>query len=375
MNEGSIEHSVPTEPSESFDVSREAAKITLARVNTFDDLNVKTEAAGERKFHEQTRKLWDQFAVSGIVKVEENGVRTIQNKTDLDGRSTLGIMRLAKLNTEDTIYVAPGDSIEGRINLDTGGRDGMVVEDSGETAFFDHHGPESKNDSSATQIAYETMTKLGLIKKEPWLDKLVTFITQMDNKTFPDAENYYLDSYRTMMGLSYRVDFKHLVDFFKAGRNPTELLSPHDIRQMGLRSVSEGQKETIQESEDKLKKMEHDGLIIDSPRYGLIAVDIGKRIPGGVDAVKAYGCDGYLLWSPMTNSFFLSSTTPLERELPQGKRVRETMWIKPRTDETPLTTTLSEVLAVLTDNKLEPQGELKKYLDQEKKPHADVTTM
>ncbi len=62
--------------------------------------------------------------------------------------------------------------------------------------------------------------------------------------------------------------------------------------------------------------------------------------------------------------FFSSVDTPIEEEFPQGRMVRETMWIKPRGDNQPLNMTLKEVLNILTQGELKPTGELAKYLSK-----------
>jgi hypothetical protein len=351
---------------EEIHFARVAAQITLARVENWQELWTETEQEGDEKFLQKSRELWKEFAVSGVVgRDKKTGEPVILNFTDLDGRCSLGLLGLARINTENVQYVAPSSFVEGRINLDTGDRHGMVLQDAGKTVFFDHHADESGNDVSATALVYEALAKVGLFKKQPYLDKLVEFVTQVDNRSYPGEEKYFQDSWRTVLGMQRFLQFKHLLDFFQAGRNPTEFLSPADLKGFGLEKRSQEQKGIVEASLKRLKEMEEEGLIIPSERYGKIAVDIDKKVMAGFDAAKASGCGGYIIWNPDQNSFFLSTVQPLTDQFNQGRKVRKTMWIKPLHDKTPLTIKLGEILNTMTDGSLEPSGELAKYLEKE----------
>jgi hypothetical protein len=348
------------------EISREAAKITINKVKKFEELNAPNKEEGEKKFLEKTRELWREFAVHGRLDVDKKtGQKTILNFSDLDGKTTLGLLKLAGLDTKDVKYVAPGDYISGRINLDTGNRHGLVLEGEG-TVFFDHHGKESESNLSATAVTYEILTSLGLLEKKEYLDKMVQFVTQVDNRVYPDEEKYFKEGYRTVLGLQRFMQFKHLLDYFKAGRVPTDPLSDEDLSKMGLILKSNEQKKAIEESWKALQEMEKNGLIVDSEKYGEIAIDNGKKVIAGFDAIKAFGCGAYIIWSPKDDSFFVSSTTKLSDEFSQGRKVRESMWIKPRQDKIPLTIKLGDILNKMTDGKLKASGELLKILEKEK---------
>jgi len=242
------------------------------------------------------------------------------------------------------------------------------LEDGGKTVFIDHHSDKSGRDSSATKLTYELLTSLGLLKKEKYLDDLVEFVTQLDNKTFPDEEKYFKDSWHTVLGLDQFMEFKNLADYFKSGRKPNEILSETDIKKIGgqrLLEKSQEQKKKIDDSFKELERMMNKGLIFDAGRYGQIAVDIGKKVPAGYDAAKAYGCPTYIIWDSEGKSFLITSREPIEDKFSQGTKVRERMWIKPRHDPAPLKITLGEILQTMTDGRLDPDGELKNYLERE----------
>ena len=320
----------------------------------------------KRTFAEWARELWKEFAVHGIVRPDKEGRPVLNCYSDLDGKISLELLRLAGINTKDIIYVNPGDSVEGRINLDTGKKHGVVSE--GETMTLDHHGEESGNDTCTAKIAYETLTRLGVLEPADYLDKAVEFVTHVDNATFPDEENYFLNSSRTVLGLKRFITPQNLIRFFKEGGSATQELKPPELAKLGLLEKSGKQAKAVQESVQRLMEMEGEGLIINSERYGKIVVDIGKTVPCGFDAAKFWGCGAYLNWSPDTKGFFLSTANELPKEfhLSQGKRIRQTMWLKPLHDQSDLTIKLEEIISAMAGADFEPAGKLKEYLDKER---------
>lgn len=362
------------------ELSRRAALITLARVHSYSELNAANLEEGDEVFKQKTRELWQEFILSGRVTTDKNGNTIIQNSTDLDGRSAMGILQLAGISTRGVKFVAPGGFEENAIAVDTSNKDGLtvdvVVSDNGVmepllTASIDHHGPNSKNDSSATKIAYETVVSLGLLEKTPELDSVVEFVTHIDNRTFPNEEKFYKDAYRTVLGMERFMSFGQLREYFKSGRKPTEILTPQELKDMNLKTYSEKEYEKIKASQRRLEEMREQGFVIATANYGKIAVDVSdgknKTLPGGFMAAKAFGCGGYVIWSPQSESFFVSTVKPLEIMLPQGRKVRECMWIKARQQTEPLSIKLETVLNALSGGKLSASGELKKVLSDEKK--------
>lgn len=350
-----------------YETPRKAAQITLARVKNWQNLNAENQEEGDKKFVDLTRKLWKEFTVHGFSGVEKKtGKKFLSNTADLDGRTSLGLLRLAGIKIDDIKYVVPGEFESGKINIDTGNKHGVVIEDEGKTAFFDHHGNNSGGETSATKITYEVLTSLGLLEKNEALEKMVVFVTQVDNRSFPNEEKYFIDSYQTLLGLQRFVNFENLLIFFKEGKNPADVLSYHELKRFGLYNQSESQKRVVVDSWESLERIKKSGFIVDSKRYGEIVVDLNKKVIAGYDAARGYGCGAYIIWAPEKNSFFISTVNPLTDEFSQGKKVRENMWIKPKHDPEPLRLTLKEVLDKMTDGKLEPTKGLKIFLDKEK---------
>lgn len=363
------------------ELSRRAALITLARVENYSDLNAESLEAGDELFKQKTRELWKELMVSGRVGVDKKtGETYVAAETDLDGRCSLGMLSLAGRDVSKTKYVAPGQFEDGYIHFDTGNQDGLVVEvlinESGlieplKTAYIDHHSKDSKSDTSSTKIAYEAMVSLEMIGKSESLEKLINFVTQVDNRSFPKEKNYYKNSYKTVWGLERFMTFEQIYKYFSSGKSPLAELSKEEITGLGLAQVSEKSRDWINVSLRSLEEMRKGGLIVQSDKYGDIAIDIArngkKNVPGGYVAAKSVGCGGYIIWSPEEQSFFISTTAPLQETFSQGKPIRETMWIKPRGDSEPLNIKLNEVLNILVGKNFKPRGELEKFLKEEKK--------
>ncbi|HBI34414.1 MAG TPA: hypothetical protein DEA43_01310 [Candidatus Moranbacteria bacterium] len=376
------------EKEERMKFSRAGAQITLQRVDKWEDLDVvdpaeKGEHKGDKNFIEKTKKLWKEFAVHGLYKDGK-----LQKFTDLDGKGCLELLKLAKINIKDLKYIDPGTFEEGRINLDTGGKDGVVAEDfdkeNKKTAFIDHHGEESLADSSATAKTYRMLVDLGLLEKNPKLDEMVKFVNQVDNAQYPKIETYFENSHKTIIGLQNYIHGSKLVNFFMKDNNPdpTRELSEGELKKYGfiypgvgdkkgtIVNRSENQRNVKEKSKESLERMEKEGFIITSDRYGKIAVSIEngiekKNIPGDILAVKAFGCDSLVIWNPRENKFKISTNNEITEEYSQGVKVRGIMWVKNNSDSSELTVTLGEILNKMTDGKLVAEGKLKEYLEQE----------
>jgi hypothetical protein len=419
-------HAVPETISETLkeekEFTRKAADITLLKITDFGELNALTEQEGDEKFKAKTRELWKQFAVHGIMrKDKETGEFILANHTDLDGKIALGLLEKAGINISDLKYLQPGEYEPGRINLDTGGKDGLNIFDDG-TVIIDHHGDESAEDSSATAYVYKTLTSLGLLENEEYLKKMTDFVTGEDNRTLGMAKQYFPYSYKNLYGLSRFVNSKNLEQFFKDGKEPGQALIEKDLKKYGFITEQEieaknlwkikkqaekilgrkvgkmqftgeeyarlninniykqkgggnwvvktdrsaEQKEAIDKSLAAMEQMNQEGYIIDSEKYGKIAINVGKHIPLN-DVVSYSDCDVYIIFSPETDSFFIATQKPFGSDfvLSQGKMVRKKMWIKSRGGADKLTVTLKEILDQLTDGKFSSEGKLKEYLDQQ----------
>ena len=102
------------------------------------------------------RENWKKFAVSGAYDFKTGEAK---KATDADGRSALGLFKLAGFNTTDIAYLLPNQPEKGRVHVDMGSKEGFEDgNDGGKTAYFDHHSHSSKRGSSATEKVYEALT-------------------------------------------------------------------------------------------------------------------------------------------------------------------------------------------------------------------------
>lgn len=381
--------------------SRAGSEITLALVDKYADLNAPTEKEGDELFLKKTRELWKKFAVHGFLKKnEETGERCLINYTDLDGKGSVELLKMAgfdenSLSGKNLKFVKPGDWEEGYINVDTSNKNGAVVKVDEERktrketgkdedyvirrfrgASIDHHDPDSPWGTSATMFTYKTLVDMGLLKKTEQLDKMVDFVNKMDNGDYPKIEDYFKNSWKTLTGLHRFLDGPNLVKFFITDKQDdvTRELTDGELHKYGLivektkhDRVTE-QKKIAEESLEKLKQKEKEGFIIPSKRYGKIAINIkdgnnGNDVKGNFLAARAFGCDVYIVWNPLENGFAISSKKPIEEKFSQGRGMRETMWLRPADSTAKPNIPLEEILKAMTDGDLHPEGKLKEYLD------------
>lgn len=358
-------------------LSREAALITIKRIESFDELWAKNQKEGHQKFVKATRRIWEKnFATH---KVLRNGEYI--NFPDFDAKITFGLFRLAGFKFDerkDVVYVMPGEEAKDRINLDTGNKSGLKVAKDWKnlTDTFDHHTEAAPLDTSTAKIVYQTLTELGLLEKNEALDRLVEFTTQMDNKNYPDQEKYFFQSWRTVLGLHHYISFKKLYEYFKSGRKPHEFLSEEEIKELGISpSVSQERKKLIEQSIKMVEKLARKGYEIETS-YGKFFIDYtseetneaSKKIPLRTDAILAKGYQGTVLYNQKTESFFinLNSQTPekFDFDLIGAINLRGKMLIKPVSDKNPLQVSLREIIEKLGGDPEEAKGKLKEALEK-----------
>jgi len=342
------------------EIAKEIEKITFSRATKEEIPELKE---SEEKFRARSRELWKELVVHGILHFDYEEKKTkLLPVTDLDGKTCLGLLCLAGFSTKNVSYVPPGEFVPGAINLDTGGVSGIKVEE--RTAWLDHHGAEStKTSIPGCRWVYLGLIAKGFLKKDPVLDKLTQFVSRIDRRKFPESEKYFETSDRTVLGLQRFFSFENLYDYFRKGRTPTEILSDEDLEKYNLTQRSKEQRGLIAKSREVLERMEKEGFVVNT-KFGKVVIDIGKEVPAGYQAVRGHGFDGYLLYSPRTESFFISiNRADLSKiDLKQGKNIRKNMWIKPQAEEEPLKISLGEIIEKL-GGKIPAEGELKKAVE------------
>ncbi len=330
---------------------REAAKITLDKVASWDKLNADTLEEGDEKFLELTRVLWSEFAVSGVLSYDKKtGQRVLRSSTDLDGRVSLSLLGKAGIDVKNLDYVKPGEAKEGAINLDTGDKGGVVYDEETQTAYFDHHEKGFEEVTSTTEIVYKTLVGLGLIERSDVLDKVVEFVTKIDNRLYPKEE--FLRSAKTLLGLQRNIrDLEQLIMYFKDHNSPTEELTPEEFEKYGLREAAERQQKIVDEAMAKLTEMEEEGKVVETT-LGSVVINRNNELKVGSSAayVRHDGVINFTDGKSFAVTFKegeLDETTLRKRlgDKFQGKVIRGKMWIY--NGEEPLKLTLQDIVEAL----------------------------
>ncbi len=333
-----------------FENSRNAAEITLNKVESYEELNALTEKKGNEKFNDKTRELWKEFAVSGVMGFDkETKQRKLQPYTDLDGRTTIELLKMAGINVADLKYIEPGKIEAGKINLDTGDKLGVEYDKTSDTAIFDHHVSDSKTVTSTAEVMYNVLSDLKLIKKNEALDRVVNFVTRMDNKKIPAEE--FLKSGKTIIGIQRHLDFEKLLNFFKDHESPFDELTPEEFEKYGLREPAEKQQKIVDFSMQKLEEMENAGKVVNT-KYGSVVINVNNELPVGSSAAYIRH-DGIINFTP-GKSFAVTmkendlNGAELQERLGdkfQGKIIRGKMWIY--NEQEPLKISIDELIDCL----------------------------
>lgn len=306
---------------------------------------------------ERTKKvseLWDKFAVSGVIEFNKHsGEKTLQSYTDLDGRAALGILQDAGLDTSDLSYIHPGETRTGAVNLDTGGKYGFVYDEASNTFWLDHHDSSNEPVTSTAEIVYHTMLENGLIQRSEKLDKLVEFVTKVDNRLYPAEE--FLRSAKTLLGLQRSLNYEQLKRYFEDHESADQELTVAEWEKYGLKEVAESQQKIVDESMAKLAEMEEEGKVTQTD-YGSILINQNNELQVGASAAYVRH-HGILNISP-GKSFALAfkdkkiseqSLKALLGERFQGKVIRDQIWLY--NGEEPLELSQEDIVNVLISDK------------------------
>lgn len=256
---------------------------------------------------------------------------------------------MAGINMSNLRYIEPGKTEKGRINFDTGDKLGVDYNKESDTAIFDHHVSDSKTITSTAEIMYNVLVDLGLIERSEALDRVVNFVTQIDNKKIPVGE--FLKSGKTIIGIQRHLDFEKLLAFFKDHESPFDELTQEELEKYGLKELAEKQQQIVDFSMQKLEEMEEQGKVIDT-KYGSIVINVNNELPVGSSAAYVRH-DGIINFTP-GKSFAVTlkekdiDEKDLQKKLGdkfQGKIVRGKMWIY--NDAKPLEISLEELIDCL----------------------------
>lgn len=302
----------------------------------------------------------------------KEGEINLRLRPDLDAMAGIYLMNLAGIDYRMVQFEHKGQWVPGAVHIDTGGRKELTIEDDG-SVFFDHHGSEKGKHTSATEIVYDTLVETGFLERQKWLDRMVSFVNEIDNMTYPLDEDFFRKKWwQTLYGTYKVLPIEVVANFFKEGRDPREpfgleysrsvVLKKSAEKTATLADVAEHTRNLVAMSLQNISKaarrMEELGVKTETPELGKVvlnAVEQGKKnkIPLGFSAVKALGYDTYILWSEEHHSFFISSQErgeeiyeKVKASVPSAKLIRGTMILVPPT-EAPQDLTLGVLLASL----------------------------
>ncbi len=244
------------------------------------------------------------------------------------------------------------------IHIDTGGerfwveKDGEITE-----VFIDHHNSERDWQTSATQIMAGILSInpefKAMLDENPWLKKLISFTTNIDNLKYVDEkwdngtkkfnENSFTNVWpKSLHSLASLMPFECLTQAIQEGRDPWNPYTEKEIVEgieytdihRGKKIFNIGEKIDDQKKASKgvlagveraRKYTKTIGLPEETPELGKIIyhnfpkIDDykrkGKKITNKIDnglgfiATKAVGCDTYVVFNKSKNSFFINSTT------------------------------------------------------------------
>lgn len=322
--------------------SREAAGITLGRMKSWDELNANNTEKADTIFIQKTKELWNNITVHGAWEyAKDKGERVLKAHSDLDGESALALLKMSGIKIDKLNYVPPGKSLAGTINIDTGGKFGVVYDEAIDTAWFDHHESGHDEQTSATEVVYKALTSLDILKKTPTLDRLVSFVTMSDNRNYPPNE--YWKGARTILGLRKSITWENLLKYFESHETGKELLTDDDLVKYNLVMESRRLEQEISETRKALDKLVAEGHTINT-KYGKILINEGNVLRHPSAAYTEF--NGVLSVTP-GKSFALTLyegeideeklRTILGKKF-QGVIIRKRMWLYTEPEELLLTT-------------------------------------
>jgi len=320
--------------------------------------------------------------------------------SDLDGETAIHLFNLIPQEAgmpnivSEAKYIPTGEHEKDRINIDTGNRDGFVIEDG--VIYLDHHTPGTQKVSSATEMTYLFLRELGLIEDQPWIRSMVRFVTDVDSgnidhnklKLMFESDNPTYP--RSLLALSHTANFSQLCEYFKDNQDATilDILTEDEVTQYfeeaGTRQ-SQSMARSVKKGEQVFGELEKRGFVVDT-KYGKALIDVrldalnppngDTRWPTelGYIGAAAHDCPVYVIWSP-GSSYFVSINLP-DKDEPINfdlgadcLNVRGHLFMK-RKDQR-LQTTLADILDELGVEG-RPSAELRKVIDYQPKPRSET---
>lgn len=337
----------------------------------------------------------DRVVIHGYSYENKEGELMSHWDVDSDTRGALYMLHLAGIRTNEIEKTHKGTEIEPKTGetmmyIDTSSKTlGIENKNAGKQIIMDHHQKEyMERKTSATKELYETLLENNLIKREPWIDKLVDCINQEDNLSYVDDkrfnEKYFKYKYASsLFALQKEVDFHQLVKWCREGK---DLFDPkftdkeldeevkttievegwedengkkskaYENAMVPLRSIIAKIQERIDNDfkafDFAKKKMKERGIKKYTKELGNILYNlpdfqnfIGKNKGKVVNkfnypflVTRAMGGDTYISYSELNKKYFINSSTydltfidkELSKKIPEGIMVNGVMILPPK---------------------------------------------
>jgi hypothetical protein len=230
------------------------------------------------------------------------------------------------------------------VYIDTGGN-WLKIEKEGETTtiYIDHHGVGKREPTSGTKMISEIMEKAGISKEKPeWLNKLITFVNDVDNLNYVDAkfftENYFRNEWpNSLYALAEKkIPFNTLLELCESEKikDPSKPFTDEELNgEIGsikigkytIKELCKQQKTAVEKTLDggiknSIKHNKEEGRNLEKTRLGrIIYQDYYEFIKGKSNTVldylsfkstKAKNYDTYIDWNPQEAIFYINSKNP-----------------------------------------------------------------
>jgi hypothetical protein len=292
------------------------------------------------EYPEEFQLTPDTDAQVALELLQEAIGMTEKNLDSEKGQEYFG-RQLKKEKVPSVVTIVPkGQYSEGAINIDTGGKQGIVLEqktdDKGNTVntiWIDHHGTKKEVLTSATALMLKFVKKIPQLnfkyedQEQKW-HSVANFITDIDNITFATNPKFIREDYaRTLYGLYREIPTDQLVKELKYG-GAKKVYTEEELAKKGWDSFSKNLQYKVDISlgkngknggvADLVKEMQDHQLALDTPELGKYLFENYRsytpqnkpKNPLIFVGVKASGMDSHITLQP-GGGFFMSSTKDL----------------------------------------------------------------
>ncbi len=185
---------------------------------------------------------------------------------DLDAKAAIYLLRVfGKSKNGPNESIPKGTSTDRGILVDAGNSKGLLTVGT-DRLEANHHYDNLWIKTSSAEIVLETLIKVGRIEKvEPWMREFVSFITDVDNMSYPRHEEdptWFKNNYaKTLVGLHKVLSVETLIEFFKAGKNPYEPLTDEELSRSCTTSGEKPTTTTVRYLTRRAQKMVNKSIV------------------------------------------------------------------------------------------------------------------